>query len=260
VTPGGGFLTITSLCCIETSISPERAKTRPGGGQEVPRTSRIVVEGFPHHVVHRGNNRQRIFGDVEDREDYLSLARVYSLKHACEVLAYCLMNNHVHLLLIPGRQTSLAKMMQGVSLCFTQRTNRKYGRTGRLWECRFYSCPIDKDRYLLNALHYIESNPVRAGQVEHASTYPWSSAPAHVNEETNPVLSEPSWFRSMLSDVRYSDYLDDHLQIAEILHIRQMTYRGLPLGSADFVKRIEKVTGTKVIPSSEGRPRKESKK
>ena len=204
----------------------------------MPRITRLVIEGFPHHVVHRGNNRQEVFLDDSDRKNYLSLVRLYSFKHNCKVLAYCLMDNHIHLMLIPEIQTSLAKMMQGVSLCFTQKTNRKYSRTGSLWESHFFSCPIDKDNYLLNSLRYIESNPVRSGQVEHAVDYPWSSAQSHVNNQKDLILSEPSWFREILASVQYNVYLEAQMKVVEILCIRESTYRGMPLGNSEFLKRI----------------------
>ena len=103
----------------------------------MPRIARAVATGYPHHVVQRGNNREKVFLNKEDRERYLSLLKKYSDKWDSPILAYCLMSNHVHLLLMPDMEKSLYKMMQGVTLCYTQYVNRTYKRTGRLWESRY---------------------------------------------------------------------------------------------------------------------------
>jgi len=89
------------------------------------RIARIVAKGFPHHVIQRGNNRDKVFFTDEDRERYLSLLRKYSEKWNSPILAYCLMTNHVHLLTKPKSEESLYKMMQGLTLCYTQYSNRQ---------------------------------------------------------------------------------------------------------------------------------------
>jgi putative transposase len=98
----------------------------------MPRIGRAVAAGFPHHVIQRGNNRENVFFEKDDRRQYFSLLKKYSAKWTSPVMAYCLMTNHVHLLTKPGTEESLFKMMQGVTLCYTQYINRNYGRTGRL--------------------------------------------------------------------------------------------------------------------------------
>ena len=100
------------------------------------------------------------------------------------ILAYCLMSNHVHLLIKPKENDSLYKMMQGVTLCYTQFTNRKYSRTGRLWESRYHSCIVDKDSYLWAVARYIETNPVMCPDGEKAEDYAYSSALAHIMGKT----------------------------------------------------------------------------
>ena len=114
----------------------------------MPRIARIVAEGYPHHIIQRGNNRQAVFFDNEDRLFYLGLLRKYSRECASKVHAYCLMDNHVHILFTPRYHNSLAKTMQKLSLRFTQHVNKKHKRTGRLWECRFHSSLVDKEDYL----------------------------------------------------------------------------------------------------------------
>ena len=105
----------------------------------MPRVARAVAVDFPHHVIQRGNNRQKVFFAQETRARYLDLLKEYAAKWDVSILAYCLMTNHVHLLVRPGKEESFAKMMQGVSLSYTQYINRRYKRTGRLWESRFHS-------------------------------------------------------------------------------------------------------------------------
>ena len=103
----------------------------------------------PNHVVQRGNNKEKVFINEEDKKKYLSLLKEYSGKWDTYILAYCLMNNHVHLLTRPIKNESLYKMMQGITLCYTQYFNRTYERTGRLWESRYHSCVVDKDFFNL---------------------------------------------------------------------------------------------------------------
>src|SRR3989338_6714126 len=147
----------------------------------MPRIARAVAGGFPHHVVQRGNNREKVFFDKEDREKYLTYLKKYSERWDCPLLAYCLMSNHIHLLARPKKEESLYKMMQGITLCYTQYINRKNQRTGRLWESRYHSCIVDKEKYLWAAARYIEQNPIRARIVKKAEDFPYSSAKAHLD-------------------------------------------------------------------------------
>jgi len=114
----------------------------------MPRIARAVALEFPHHVVQRGNNREKVFINEEDKKKYLSLLKEYSGKWDTYIPAYCLMSNHVHLLTRPIKNESLYKIMQGITLCYTQYFNRTYKRTGRLWESRYHSCVVDKEKYL----------------------------------------------------------------------------------------------------------------
>jgi putative transposase len=154
----------------------------------MPRLGRAVVPGYPHHVIQRGNNRENVFFEKEDRTKYLSLLNKYAFKWNAPIMAYCLMSNHIHLLTKPLSEESLFKMMQGLTLCYTQNINRMYGRTGRLWESRYHLCIVDHDKYLWAVARYLEQNPVRAKMVERAEDYSYSSARAHVNGSEDAVL------------------------------------------------------------------------
>src|SRR4030042_6075966 len=114
----------------------------------MPRIARIVGAGYLHHIVQRGNNREKVFLDQGDYQTYLSLLAKYSEKKIAPILVYCLMPNHVHLLVKPSEQDALPKMMQGVTLCYSKYFNGENGRTGRLWECRYHSTVVDGDSYL----------------------------------------------------------------------------------------------------------------
>src|SRR3989339_882703 len=131
----------------------------------MPRIARAVAVDFPHHIIQRGNNRQKVFFAIETRKKYLELVKEYADIWGASVLAYCLMTNHIHLLIKPHQEDSLAKMMQGVSQGYAKYINRRYKRTGRLWESRYYSCVVDEESYLWQVARYIERNPKRAGLV-----------------------------------------------------------------------------------------------
>src|SRR4029077_13124837 len=141
----------------------------------MPRAPRWVLADLPLHIVQRGINRNSCFFSEVDYEVYLHYLGVFAARFACSVHAYCLMTNHVHLLVTPHAADSCALMMKNVSQRHVQRINRRLGRTGTLWEGRFYSCPVATDRYVLACYRYVELNPQRAGMVAHPADYRWSS-------------------------------------------------------------------------------------
>ena len=143
------------------------------------RKARVVAAGVPHHVTQRGNNRQDVFLTDDDRRYYLSVLRDRSQQAGLQLLGYCLMTNHVHLVAVPTRPDSLARALGRAHSSYAQRFNRRYRRCGHLWQNRFYSCPVGGS-HLLRALAYVDLNPVRAGLVGRAADYPWCSARAHI--------------------------------------------------------------------------------
>ena len=142
------------------------------------RQPRIVVPGCPHHVTQRGNNRQDVFLLDDDRRFYLATLGELCRREKLRLLGYCLMTNHVHLVAIPDSPTSLARGVGGANFRYTLRFNRRYQRSGHLWQNRFYSFALGRD-HLLAALAYVDLNPVRAGMERRAADYPFSSAAAH---------------------------------------------------------------------------------
>jgi len=129
--------------------------------------ARVVVPGIGHHLTQRGNRREEVFFDDGERQRYLQLLLEYSAKHGMEILAYCLMTNHVHLVAVPARIDSLARGMKSLDLRYAQHVNWHQGICGRLWQGRFLSCPLDED-HLWAAIRYVERNPVRARLVRKA--------------------------------------------------------------------------------------------
>lgn len=220
----------------------------------MPRIARAVAAGFPHHVIQRGNNREKIFFDKEDKEKYLSLVKKYSDKWESPVLAYCLMSNHVHILTKPKKEESLYKMMQAVTLCYTQHLNRKYERTGRLWESRYHSCVVDKEKYLWAVARYIEQNPVRARMVKNAEDYSYSSALAHIGGTRDDILGAELFEESQRKN--YKEFIRTGLSEKELNSIRYHTRTGRPLGNDEFIKKMEKKLERRFILKSPGRPRK----
>jgi putative transposase len=216
----------------------------------MPRIARIVAEGYPHHIIQRGNNRQAVFFDNEDKRFYLELLKKYSRECGNRIHAYCLMDNHVHMLATPLRYDSLAKAMQKLSLSFTQHINRKHKRTGRLWECRFHSSLVDREGYLWAVCRYIERNPVRAKMVNKPSQYEWSSA----NSTHKSDIVESIWDNAQRQ--KYIDYLNMPEDESQVQIIRKHTYSGKPIGSAGFIVNIAKVLKIDLSTRPKGRPRK----
>ena len=139
------------------------------------------MPGIPHHLTQRGNRREEAFFSDDDRQRYLQLLLEYSAKHRLETLAYCLMTNHIHLVCIPARADSLSLVMKPLDLRHAQHVNWTHGISGRLWQGRFFSCPLDEE-HLCAALRYVTGNPVRARLVRRAENYAWSSAAADCAE------------------------------------------------------------------------------
>jgi len=221
----------------------------------MPRKYRLVVAGKPHHVIQRGNRRQNVFFYPGDKSLYLNLLKEQVLKYEVEVWAYCLMDNHVHLILVPKTEEGLAKTVAETNRYFACKINKRYGWKGYLWQGRFISFVMD-EIYLVRTLRYVENNPVRAKIVEKPWDYIWSSARKHVNLAEDDVIKEcPA--TKLITD--WKDYLMRE-EIDDILkEIRKRNLSGLPLGEEAFIEKIAKDHGLKLedlIPRPVGRPKK----
>jgi putative transposase len=220
----------------------------------MPRIARAVAPGFPHHVIQRGNNRADVFFSPEDNDVYLYLLKMYADKWNSPVISYCLMTDHVHLLVKPSSDMSLRKMMQGLALCYTQHVNRKYNRTGRLWESRYHSCIVDQESYLWAVARYIEQNPVRSMIVEHPEEYAYSSARAHIDLFHDPILGEELFAEAQRQE--YVEFMRSAIPTEQITAIRKSSRAGRPLGTSTFVREIERKLAKRLTALPVGRPRK----
>jgi putative transposase len=215
----------------------------------MPRFARLVVPGTPHHVTQRGNRRQPVFFGDQDRRLYLRILRAQGEKCGLQFWAYCLMDNHVHFIVVPQSETSLALGLGEAHRRYTAIINKREGWTGFLWQGRFTSYPLD-EMYLYAAVRYVERNPVRAGMVKGASLYPWSSARAHVDGHEDPVLSS-NFLVDEIQD--WEDYLSEEETEKTIEQFEDHCRVGRPLGSPEFVNKLEKTTGRILVKQRAGR-------
>jgi putative transposase len=176
----------------------------------MPRRARAVLPGFALHVVQRGINRNPCFLNDGDFAAYLKLLSEFSTRFNCAVHAYCLMTNHVHLLVTPRAADSCSLLMKNVGQCHVQRVNHRLGRSGTLWEGRFHSCLVNTDSYVLACYRYIELNPVRAGMVSSPDQYRWSSYATNAHGIPNALLTAHSAYEALAeqSDLRARAYKD----------------------------------------------------
>ena len=228
----------------------------------MPRLARVVIPECPHHVTQRGNRREDVFVTAADRVRYLDLLAEYAAKGGLAVQAYCLMTNHVHLAVVPQAEASLAAALKPLHTRYTQHVNRTRGVSGPLWQGRFFSCPLD-DAHLWAAVRYVERNPVRAGLVERAEDYRWSSAAAHCGTGglsdlgTDAWLSDPCGLTSHLTPEQWCQWLCEPWQAEQevIAHLRQCTHTGRPAGRESFIARLEALLGRVLRAKKVGRPR-----
>ncbi len=225
----------------------------------MPRVARIVIPNRPHHITQRGNNRQDVFFVDGDRKVYLSLLKEESAKHGLRVLGYCLMTNHVHLVAAPRREDSLAKALGRTHFRYTQYINALHGRSGHLWQNRFFSCSLDKAHFWA-ALRYVERNPLRAKLSRRPWTYPWSSAAAHVGKADRAELIDPAAWEKALAGLDWRMALMEPQEEDELDRIRLSTHTGRPLASDRFLSRLEHKFNRRLRPLPVGRPRQPKKK
>ncbi len=217
------------------------------------RLARVVVPGYPHHVTQRGNRRQATFFCDEDYEIYLGLMAHWCAQWKVEVWAYCLMPNHVHLILVPESEEGLYRALGEAHRRYTRHVNFREGWRGHLWQGRFASFVME-EAYLRAAVRYVERNPVRAQLVREPGRYRWSSAKAHLSGEDDGLVK----VRPLLE--RYGDWrkvLSKDTGKEESLEVfRRYERTGRVLGSEGFVTKVVRLVGREVRPGKPGRPRK----
>jgi len=191
----------------------------------MPRPLRFVIPGVPHHVTQRGNYRQRVFFRDSDYHLYLRMLRDYSHPLDISVQAYCLMPNHVHLILTPPREGALPRLLQRLHSDYAKIMNIHQDRTGHLWQARYFSAPMD-DAHFWNAMLYVEQNPKRAGLVEQCWDWRWSSAGTHLRGAEDGLVDLSEWRRQYTPRL-WRQHLELGLRDAELLdRIRESTEKG----------------------------------
>lgn len=218
----------------------------------MPRLARLVVPGLPHHVTQRGSRRQTVFFSLDDYRSYLRLLGRHCVEAGTAIWAWCLMPNHVHLILVPAGTDGLRAAMAATHRRYTRAINCREGWQGHLWQERFASFPMDES-YLLACARYVELNPVRVGLVARPEQWMWSSARAHLGlgadglTETGALLDRwPDW----------RTILDGGLDPAARDAIRARELNGHPLGDAGFLARLAALTSRPLASRCRGRPRK----
>jgi putative transposase len=225
----------------------------------MPRRPRLALPNVPLHIIQRGNNRQACFFAEEDYRVYLDWLRQFAEKTGCQIHAYVLMTNHVHLLLSGDRSESPGTLMKALGQRYVQYVNRTYRRSGTLWEGRFRSCLTQEDSYLLACQRYIELNPVRANMVEHPAEYRWSSYRGNAQGEPDALLKPHSLYLALGQDetrraAAYRGLFRYQLEPGLVDEIRRATNGNYALGNAAFAAQVSEALGRRVTPGKSGRP------
>ena len=211
------------------------------------RIARIVIPNYPHHITQRGNRRQNVFFCEEDYREYLNLISHWCREEGVSIWGYCLMTNHVHLIVTPKEGSNLSRAIGESHRRYTRYINFREGWRGYLWQGRFSSFPMEES-YLIAAAAYVELNPVRANMVSEAWDYRWSSVHAHIAGksdgiiEVEPLLQLVGDWKAFLK--RMIDQPVDEIEKHE--------RTGRPLGKESFIDKISKIIGRDLKPKKPG--------
>ncbi len=215
------------------------------------RLARVVLPGVVHHITQRGVRSMDIFFDDEDRKGYLSFLKGQGDRTGLEFIGYCLMTNHIHLLVIPSDDESLRKGIGETHRLYTRHINFKTRTRGHLFQGRFFSCPLDTSHFL-SAARYIERNPVRAKICKQASEFQWSSACYHLGlSKTDPLIKKK--YKGIGKPQEWAIWLES--DPPDLKELRYYFRVGRPLGGGSFIKQAELTTGRSLFPKKPGRPK-----
>lgn len=205
----------------------------------MPRLPRIVVPRIPHHVTQRGIRKKKVFFKELDYRIYLGLAREYRDKAKVDIWAYCLMPNHIHMVVVPQEESSLSKFFGPLHCRYAVKVNAVHGWEGHLWQQRFYSTVMD-EIHTLTAMRYVELNPVRAGLCARPEDWPWSSIHAHLNNKDDPLVTTKATSKLVSN---WSEYVAGITPANEQDALRAHTRTGRPVGTEEFLETVEKRLG-----------------
>jgi putative transposase len=225
----------------------------------MPRHARFMLARVPVHVIQRGHNRAACFFAAADYGRYLDHLQILAARFDCAVHAYCLMTNHVHLLLTPTTKAGCALVMKHLAQAYAQYVNRRYRRSGTLWEGRFRSCLTDSEGYLLACSRYIELNPVRAGMVRHPRDYPWSSYRCNAEGRADGRITPHECYLALAGDPAarrgaYRALCRAGLDAQTLDEIRLAANGGFVLGNRLFQDEVARRLGRRVTRGKPGRP------
>ncbi len=158
----------------------------------MPRTARLIIDNGYYHIMTRGNDRRKVFQSDSDFVRMLETIRLYLSKHPVLIFHYCLMSNHLHLLLQARKATDLPKFMQRILQVYATYFHKRYDSVGFLFQNRYRSIAIEKETYLLECARYIESNPVRAKICNNPKDYPWSSFLFYTVGKEDGLIEKPN--------------------------------------------------------------------
>lgn len=213
------------------------------------RMARVVISGIPHHITQRGNRRQKVFFCEDDYLLYKSLVSKYCQQRGIQVWAYCLMPNHVHLVLVPNDAADFWCALGEAHRRYTRHINFRKNWRGYLWQGRFASYPMD-ETYLYSTVRYVELNPVKANLCKSAELWRWSSAKAHLSGKDDELVT----VKPLLDRIEnWSEYLsiDNTSKIDKRIQLHERT--GRPLGSESFIDKLEGLCGRSLRPLKPGR-------
>ena len=223
------------------------------------RQARTVIPGQAMHVMVRGNNRETLFFSDEDRRTYLEWLREAARQFGCAVHAFALMPNHVHLLMTPQSEDSLAKTMQSLGRRYAQYFNQQHRRSGTIWEGRYRSSLIDPD-YFLRCQRYIELNPVRAGFESNPQSSTWTSFSAHIGESSESWLVDHQYFWRLGNtpferQMNWASFVKEGAPHWEDRQITESLIRSKPWVSDIYAKKLFKDAPEMTVIRHRGRPR-----
>lgn len=223
------------------------------------RLPRLVVPGFPHHLIQRGNNRQPIFRDDQDRERLLALLGEYAERYRVAIHSYVLMDNHLHVLATPTDAEGLPRLMQAVGRRYVQAFNARHHRSGTLFEGRYRASPVQTEPYLLACMVYLDLNPIRAGIVTRPADYRWGSHGHYVGLRSDRLITpHPVYWQlgntPFAREASYAELVGRGISAEQCKALGDSASKGWALGEPGFLSELQAHAGRRVSPRRAGRP------